>query len=84
MSDPVALTISFLGKSYFVISMLIGLVINFIWRKYQIVHVEILGPALAWGIICGERAWGIICGERLWDLPAALLKGLKPPIFLHG
>ena len=32
--DPVALAISFLGGPYFVISMLIGFVIDFIWRKY--------------------------------------------------
>ena len=52
MPDPDEFVIPFLVGPYFIISMLIGLVIDFIWRKYHIVHVKILGPALAWGIIC--------------------------------
>ncbi|XP_013603291.1 PREDICTED: metal-nicotianamine transporter YSL1 [Brassica oleracea var. oleracea] len=73
MPLPTAMAVPFLVGAYFAIDMCVGTVIVFVWEKMNRKKAEVMVPAVA---------SGLICGEGLWTLPAAILAlaGVKPPI----
>ncbi|CAH8314808.1 unnamed protein product [Eruca vesicaria subsp. sativa] len=73
MPLPTAMAVPFLVGAYFAIDMCVGSLVVFIWEKRNRRKAEVMVPAVA---------SGLICGEGLWTLPAAILAlaGVKPPI----
>ncbi|XP_048607281.1 metal-nicotianamine transporter YSL1-like [Brassica napus] len=73
MPLPTAMAVPFLVGAYFAIDMCLGTLVVFIWEKRNRRKAEVMVPAVA---------SGLICGEGLWTLPAAVLAlaGVKPPI----
>lgn len=73
MPLPMAMGVPFLVGSYFAISMCIGTLIVFVWEKLKPRKAELMVPAVA---------SGLICGEGLWILPSSILAlaKIKPPI----
>ncbi|KAH0894077.1 hypothetical protein HID58_056506 [Brassica napus] len=73
MPLPTAMAVPFLVGAYFAIDMCVGTLVVFIWEKRNRRKAEVMVPAVA---------SGLICGEGLWTLPAAVLAlaGVKPPI----
>lgn len=73
MPSPMAMAVPFLVGAYFAIDMCVGTLIVFIWQKINSKKAELMVPAVA---------SGLICGEGLWILPASVLALAKihPPI----
>lgn len=76
MPLPMVMAIPFLVGAYFAIDMGIGSLVVFIWHKRNTKKAELMIPAVA---------SGLICGEGLWTLPAAVLAlaKVKPPICMQ-
>ena len=73
MPLPMVMAVPFLVGAYFAIDMGLGSLIVFVWHKLNSKKAELMVPAVA---------SGLICGEGLWTLPAAVLALAKinPPI----
>lgn len=73
MPLPMVMAVPFLVGAYFAIDMCVGSLIVFTWQKINTKNSELMVPAVA---------SGLICGEGLWTLPAAVLALAKinPPI----
>ncbi|ERN10702.1 hypothetical protein AMTR_s00027p00045420 [Amborella trichopoda] len=61
---PMAMAVPFLVGAYFTIDMCVGTLIVFVWRKIDEKRAELMVPAVA---------SGLICGEGLWILPSSIL-----------
>ncbi|KAL0394716.1 UNVERIFIED_CONTAM: Metal-nicotianamine transporter YSL1 [Sesamum latifolium] len=80
MPIPTAMAVPFLIGGYFAIDMCVGSLVVFLWHKVNSKKAELMVPAVA---------SGLICGEGLWTVPASVLALAKitPPIcmkFLPG
>uniref|UniRef100_A0A2P2PMY8 Oligopeptide transporter n=1 Tax=Rhizophora mucronata TaxID=61149 RepID=A0A2P2PMY8_RHIMU len=73
---PMVMAVPFLVGAYFAFDMCIGSLIVFAWQKVNTKKAEVMVPAVA---------SGLICGEGLWTLPAAILAlaKIKPPICMQ-
>ena len=73
MPLPMAMAVPFLVGAYFAIDMCLGTLIVFVWHKLNKKKADLMVPAVA---------SGLICGEGLWVLPASILALAKinPPI----
>ncbi|KAA8526094.1 hypothetical protein F0562_007806 [Nyssa sinensis] len=73
MPLPMAMALPFLVGAYFAIDMFLGSLVVFVWQKIKPKKAEMMVPAIA---------SGLICGEGLWILPASILALAKinPPI----
>ncbi|KAF2308858.1 hypothetical protein GH714_022048 [Hevea brasiliensis] len=73
MPLPMVMAVPFLVGAYFAIDMCAGSLIVLAWHKLNSKKAELMIPAVA---------SGLICGEGLWALPAAILALAKinPPI----
>uniref|UniRef100_A0A5B7AGU8 Metal-nicotianamine transporter YSL1 n=1 Tax=Davidia involucrata TaxID=16924 RepID=A0A5B7AGU8_DAVIN len=73
MPLPMAMALPFLVGAYFAIDMFVGTLAVFVWQKLNANKAELMVPAVA---------SGLICGEGLWILPASILALAKisPPI----
>ncbi|KAL3742861.1 hypothetical protein ACJRO7_018206 [Eucalyptus globulus] len=73
MPLPMAMAPPFLVGAYFTIDMCLGTLIVYVWQKLNAKKAELMVPAVA---------SGLICGEGLWVLPASVLAlaKIKPPI----
>ncbi|KAL5539724.1 hypothetical protein UlMin_043853, partial [Ulmus minor] len=73
MPLPMVMGVPFLVGAYFAIDMAIGTLVVFVWHKLDAKRAELMVPAVA---------SGLICGEGLWILPASVLAlaKIKPPI----
>ncbi|KAI4363691.1 hypothetical protein MLD38_019878 [Melastoma candidum] len=77
---PMAMAVPFLVGAYFAIDMCVGSLAVFVWNKLNNKKAELMVPAIA---------SGLICGDGLWILPSSILALAKvhPPIcmnFLKG
>ncbi|KAG9133980.1 hypothetical protein Leryth_004676 [Lithospermum erythrorhizon] len=80
MPLPMAMAVPFLVGGNFAIDMCIGSAIVFAWHKINNTKADLMVPAVA---------SGLMCGDGLWVLPASILAlaNVKPPIcmkFLPG
>ncbi|CAI9759328.1 unnamed protein product [Fraxinus pennsylvanica] len=73
MPLPTAMAVPFLIGGYFAIDMCVGTLIVFLWHRINSKKAELMVPAVA---------SGLICGDGLWILPSAILGLAKihPPI----
>ncbi|KAL4187452.1 hypothetical protein AMTRI_Chr09g19060 [Amborella trichopoda] len=73
---PMAMAVPFLVGAYFTIDMCVGTLIVFVWRKIDEKRAELMVPAVA---------SGLICGEGLWILPSSILALAKvqPPMCMR-
>ncbi|XVE64613.1 hypothetical protein DITRI_Ditri07aG0114700 [Diplodiscus trichospermus] len=73
MPLPMAMAVPFVVGAYFAIDMCLGTLIVFVSHKLNTKKAELMVPAVA---------SGLICGEGLWILPASILAlaKIKPPI----
>ncbi|XP_044486750.1 metal-nicotianamine transporter YSL1-like [Mangifera indica] len=73
MPLPMVMAVPFLVGAYFAIDMCVGSLVVFVWHKMDTKRAEVMVPAVA---------SGLICGEGLWTLPASILALAKinPPI----
>ncbi|GLT35749.1 hypothetical protein SLA2020_101760 [Shorea laevis] len=73
MPLPMAMAIPVLIGAYYAIDMCLGTLVVFVWHKLNTKKAELMVPAVA---------SGLICGEGLWVLPASILALAKisPPI----
>ncbi|KAH7550071.1 hypothetical protein JRO89_XS13G0130100 [Xanthoceras sorbifolium] len=73
MPLPMVMAIPFLVGAYFAIDMCVGSLAVFVGHKLNTKKAELMVPAVA---------SGLICGEGLWTLPASVLAlaKIKPPI----
>ncbi|CAJ2628333.1 unnamed protein product [Trifolium pratense] len=73
MPLPIVMAVPFLVGAYFAIDMCMGSLVVFLLHKLNTKKAELMVPAIA---------SGLICGEGLWTLPAAILALAKinPPI----
>lgn len=73
MPLPMAMAVPFLVGAYFAIDMCLGSLIVFLWEKINRKRADLMVPAVA---------SGLICGEGLWILPSSVLALAKvnPPI----
>jgi hypothetical protein len=71
-----AMALPFLIGAYVAIDMCIGSLVVFIWHKLNPKKADLMVPA---------AASGLICGEGLWILPASILSLAKvnPPICMQ-
>ncbi|KAG9129985.1 hypothetical protein Leryth_007101 [Lithospermum erythrorhizon] len=77
---PMAMAVPFLVGGYFAIDMCVGTLMNFVWQKVNKKKADLMIPAVA---------SGLMCGDGLWNVPASLLglAKVKPPMcmnFLKG
>eukprot|EP01018_Ginkgo_biloba_P009321 Gb_40333 [translate_table: standard] len=70
---PMAMAIPFYLGGYFAIDMCVGTAIVFVWQRINRKNADILVPAVA---------SGLICGDGIWTLPSSILAlaKVKPPI----
>ncbi|XP_024969437.1 metal-nicotianamine transporter YSL3-like [Cynara cardunculus var. scolymus] len=70
---PMAMAVPFLVGAYFAIDMCMGSLFVFIWHKINKQKANLMVPAVA---------SGLICGDGLWILPSSILAlaGVRPPI----
>ncbi|KAL4184557.1 hypothetical protein AMTRI_Chr10g226140 [Amborella trichopoda] len=61
---PMAMAIPFFIGPYFGIDMALGSLVNAVWGRLNKREADLLGPAVA---------SGLICGDGIWTLPAAVL-----------
>nr|GEZ07529.1 metal-nicotianamine transporter YSL3-like [Tanacetum cinerariifolium] len=73
MPLPMAMAVPFLVGAYFAIDMCVGSLVVFIWHKINKQKANLMVPAVA---------SGLICGDGLWILPSSILAlaGVRPPI----
>ncbi|KAA0050540.1 metal-nicotianamine transporter YSL3 isoform X1 [Cucumis melo var. makuwa] len=73
---PMAMAVPFLVGAYFAIDMCVGSLIVFVWHYLNRQRAELMIPAVA---------SGLICGEGLWILPSSILALAKvhPPICMN-
>ncbi|GAB4835040.1 Metal-nicotianamine transporter ysl1 [Ancistrocladus abbreviatus] len=73
MPLPMVMAVPFLVGAYFAIDMCVGSLVVYVWHKVNTKKADLMVPAVA---------SGLICGEGLWTLPASLLALAKvnPPI----
>ncbi|XVF53155.1 hypothetical protein PTKIN_Ptkin05aG0077600 [Pterospermum kingtungense] len=73
MPLPMAMAVPFLVGAYFAIDMCLGTLVVFVWQKLNRKKADLMVPAVA---------SGLICGEGLWSLPSSILAlaKIKPPI----
>uniref|UniRef100_A0A7C9AP95 Uncharacterized protein n=1 Tax=Opuntia streptacantha TaxID=393608 RepID=A0A7C9AP95_OPUST len=73
MPLPMVMAVPFLVGAYFAIDMCLGSLAVLVWHKINPKKAELMVPAVA---------SGLICGEGLWSLPASLLAlaKVRPPI----
>uniref|UniRef100_A0A803PP48 Metal-nicotianamine transporter YSL1 n=4 Tax=Cannabis sativa TaxID=3483 RepID=A0A803PP48_CANSA len=73
MPLPMVMGVPFLVGAYFAIDMCVGTLVVFVWEKIDAKKAELMAPAVA---------SGLICGEGMWILPASVLAlaKVKPPI----
>ncbi|XP_048500932.1 metal-nicotianamine transporter YSL1 isoform X1 [Beta vulgaris subsp. vulgaris] len=73
MPLPMVMAVPFLVGGYFAIDMCVGSLVVFVWNKIDSKQSELMVPAVA---------SGLICGEGLWSLPASFLAlaNVNPPI----
>ncbi|KAF3434198.1 hypothetical protein FNV43_RR25301 [Rhamnella rubrinervis] len=73
MPLPMVMAVPFLVGAYFAIDMCVGSLVVFVCHKINSKKAEVILPAVA---------SGLICGEGLWILPASILAlaKIKPPI----
>lgn len=76
MPLPTAMAVPFLIGGYFAIDMCVGSLVVFVWHKLKTKKAELMVPAVA---------SGLICGEGIWILPASVLALAKvtPPICMN-
>ncbi|GKA23263.1 metal-nicotianamine transporter YSL3-like protein [Tanacetum coccineum] len=69
---PMAMAVPFLVGAYFAIDMCLGSLVVFMWHKINKQMANLLVPAVA---------SGLICGDGLWILPSSILAlaGIRPP-----
>ncbi|KAH1115093.1 hypothetical protein J1N35_008471 [Gossypium stocksii] len=70
---PMAMAVPFLVGAYFAIDMCVGSLVVFAWHKLNGKKADLMVPAVA---------SGLICGDGLWLLPSSILALFKvrPPI----
>ncbi|KZV17217.1 hypothetical protein F511_04018 [Dorcoceras hygrometricum] len=70
---PMAMAVPFLVGAYFAIDMCVGSLVVFVWSKLDSRKADLMVPAVA---------SGLICGDGLWILPSSILALAKvnPPI----
>ncbi|KAL9451453.1 hypothetical protein AB3S75_013090 [Citrus x aurantiifolia] len=70
---PMAMAVPFLVGAYFAIDMCVGSLIVFVWQKLNKKKADLMIPAVA---------SGLICGDGLWILPSSILAlaKIRPPI----
>ncbi|KAL9439670.1 hypothetical protein AB3S75_025185 [Citrus x aurantiifolia] len=73
MPLPMVMALPFLVGAYFAIDMCVGSLVVYLWHKRNPKKAELMIPAVA---------SGLICGEGLWTLPASILAlaKIQPPI----
>lgn len=73
MPLPMVMAVPFLVGAYFAIDMCVGSLVVYMWHKRNTKRAELMIPAVA---------SGLICGEGLWTLPDSILAlaKIKPPI----
>lgn len=73
MPLPMVMGVPFLVGAYFAIDMCVGTLVVFLWHKLNTKKADLMVPAVA---------SGLICGEGMWILPASVLAlaKVKPPI----
>ncbi|XP_044477068.1 metal-nicotianamine transporter YSL1-like [Mangifera indica] len=76
MPLPMVMAVPFLVGAYFAIDMCVGSLVVFVWHKLDTKRAELMVPAVA---------SGLICGEGLCTLPASILAlaKIKPPICMN-
>nr|GEW92189.1 metal-nicotianamine transporter YSL3-like isoform X1 [Tanacetum cinerariifolium]GEX75700.1 metal-nicotianamine transporter YSL3-like isoform X1 [Tanacetum cinerariifolium] len=72
---PMAMAVPFLVGAYFAIDMCVGSLVVFVWHKINKQKANLMVPAVA---------SGLICGDGLWILPSSILAlaGVRPPIYM--
>lgn len=70
---PMAMAVPFLVGAYFAIDMCVGSLVVFAWHKLNSKNADLMIPAVA---------SGLICGDGLWILPSSILAlaKVRPPI----
>lgn len=70
---PMAMAVPFLVGAYFAIDMCVGSLVVFAWHKLNSKNADLMIPAVA---------SGLICGDGLWILPSSILAlaNVRPPI----
>jgi len=70
---PMAMAIPFYIGGYFAIDMCVGTAIVFVWQKINRKNADVMVPAVA---------AGLLCGDGIWTLPSSILALAKvnPPI----
>ncbi|KAI3783848.1 hypothetical protein L1987_42936 [Smallanthus sonchifolius] len=73
---PMAMAVPFLVGAYFAIDMCVGSLVVFVWHKINKQKANLMVPAVA---------SGLICGDGLWILPSSILAlaGVNPPICMN-
>ncbi|KAH9718955.1 metal-nicotianamine transporter YSL1 [Citrus sinensis] len=73
MPLPMVMALPFLVGAYFAIDMCVGSLVVYLWHKRNPKKAELMIPAVA---------SGLICGEGLWTLPASILAlaKIQPPL----
>ncbi|KAM0043364.1 putative oligopeptide transporter, OPT superfamily [Helianthus debilis subsp. tardiflorus] len=73
---PMAMAVPFLVGAYFAIDMCVGSLIVFIWHRVDKQKANLMVPAVA---------SGLICGDGLWILPSSILSlaRVNPPICMN-
>ncbi|XP_050235953.1 metal-nicotianamine transporter YSL3-like [Mercurialis annua] len=73
---PMAMAVPFLVGAYFAIDMCVGSLVVFIWHKVNSRKANLMIPAVA---------SGLICGDGLWILPSSLLAlaKIRPPMCMN-
>ncbi|KAL1218166.1 Metal-nicotianamine transporter YSL2 [Cardamine amara subsp. amara] len=73
---PMAMAVPFLVGGSFAIDMCIGSLVVFVWQKVNRKKADVMVPAVA---------SGLICGDGLWILPSSLLAlaKVRPPICMN-
>ncbi|XP_050385618.1 metal-nicotianamine transporter YSL3 [Argentina anserina] len=73
---PMAMAVPFLVGAYFAIDMCMGSLIVFVWHKLKHNNANLMVPAVA---------SGLICGDGLWILPSSILAlaKVRPPICMN-
>ncbi|MFS7929832.1 putative oligopeptide transporter, OPT superfamily [Helianthus anomalus] len=73
---PMAMAVPFLVGAYFAIDMCVGSLVVFVWHKVNKQKANLMVPAVA---------SGLICGDGLWILPSSILAlaGVNPPICMN-
>ncbi|KAL8170721.1 hypothetical protein V2J09_022525 [Rumex salicifolius] len=70
---PMVMAVPFLVGAYFAIDMCVGTLVVYVWHRLNTKNADLMVPAVA---------SGLICGEGLWSLPSSLLALAKinPPM----